>query len=172
MAIATNNPASGQSLFWADLVRDLGDPDFLREYIVESMRIATIGGLVDALDAAREAATMSKADLARAIGAEPAVVRRLFSKDNVNPTLGTVAQVAAALGLRITVEKLPASERKVVTEPLLTGLASNPLVVAERLTSLRTSRGTAVAAKGPAKSQAKDRGLRAKNSSPRARTPA
>lgn len=28
--------------FWDDLARDLEDPEFLREYVAESMRIATI----------------------------------------------------------------------------------------------------------------------------------
>jgi hypothetical protein len=35
------------------------------------------------------------------------------------PTLGTLVDVAAALGLRVKVEPLPAEERHVVTEPLL-----------------------------------------------------
>lgn len=137
MAIQNSNPATGQSLFWEDLAHDLEDSAFLREYIVESMRIATIDALVNALDAAREAATMSKADLARAIGAEPAVIRRLFSSGHVNPTLGTVAEVAAALGMRVTIEKLPARDRKVVTDPLLKGHAGNPKALAEHLTAMR-----------------------------------
>ena len=61
---------------------------------------------------------MSKAELARAIGAEPATVRRLFSAGHVNPTLGTLAEVAAALGLRITIEPLLDAEQALVTEPL------------------------------------------------------
>jgi len=45
--------ANEQSVFWDDLARDLEDPAFLREYIVESMRIATIDDLVNSLDEAR-----------------------------------------------------------------------------------------------------------------------
>ncbi len=48
-----------------DLANDLDDPEFLREYVVESMRIATIDSV--AIDNAREAAGLSKAELARAI---------------------------------------------------------------------------------------------------------
>ncbi len=90
-----------RSQFWEDLARDLEDPQFLREYVVESIRIATIDRVVNGLDQARQAAGLSKAALARAISSEPAVVRRLFSAGHVNPTLGTLAEVAAALGMRI-----------------------------------------------------------------------
>jgi len=44
--------------------------------------------------------------------------RRLFSSDKSNPTLGTIAEVAAALGMRITVEPLPKDEQRQVTVPL------------------------------------------------------
>src|SRR5437879_3168894 len=100
-----------QSLFWKDLARDLEDPEFLRDYVRESIRIATIDRLVNELDGAREAAKLSKAALARAISAEPAVMRRLFSAGHINPTLGTLAEVAAALGMRVTLEPLAATER-------------------------------------------------------------
>jgi DNA-binding phage protein len=110
--------------FWEDLAGDLEDPEFLREYITESVRIATVDAIINALDEARVSAGMSKADLARAIGAEPATVRRLFSASGSNPTLGTLAQVAAALGLRISIEPLAAAERKAVTTPLREGRAS------------------------------------------------
>lgn len=108
-------------MFWDDLARDLKDPEFLREYVCESVRIATIDSVVNSLDEAREAAGLSKAELARAISAEPAVIRRLFSASGVNPTLGTLAEVAAALGMRITLEPLPLDERKAVTEPAARG---------------------------------------------------
>jgi transcriptional regulator with XRE-family HTH domain len=108
-------------VFWDDLARDLEDPEFLRDYITESVRIATVDSIINALDDARESAGLSKAELARAIGSEPATVRRLFSSGNANPTLGTLAEVAAALGLRISVEPLPAAEREAVTKPLRLG---------------------------------------------------
>jgi transcriptional regulator with XRE-family HTH domain len=94
--------------FWDDLARDLEDPTFARQYAIEAARIATIDAVVNSLDDARAAEGLSKADLARAVGSEPAVIRRLFGSGRVNPTLGTLAEVAAALGLRITVEKVPA----------------------------------------------------------------
>ncbi len=104
--------------FWSDLDADLADPVFAREFAAESVRIATIDTLVNQLDTAREAAGLSKAELARAIGSDPAVVRRLFSATNVNPTLGTLAEVAGALGLRVTLAPMSAEERARVTEPM------------------------------------------------------
>jgi transcriptional regulator with XRE-family HTH domain len=106
------------SVFWDDLVKDMEDPAFAREYIIESVRIATIDAIINSLDEARISAGLSKAALARAIGAEPATVRRLFSASGANPTLGTLAEVAAALGLRIAVEPLLEKERQAVTAPL------------------------------------------------------
>jgi transcriptional regulator with XRE-family HTH domain len=126
------------SAFWDDLARDLEDPEFLREYVVESMRIATIDSVVNAIDDAREAAGLSKAELARAIQKEPATIRRLLSSDNSNPTLGTLAEVAAALGLRITVEPISKAERGQITEPLLEGRIADPKKLARHLDTLRT----------------------------------
>jgi transcriptional regulator with XRE-family HTH domain len=129
--------AKMDSVFWDDLARDLQDPQFLREYVVESVRIATIDNVVNALDQAREAAGLSKAELARAIQVEPATIRRLFASDTSNPTLGTLAEVAAALGMRITLEPLPETERGQVTRPLLEGRAADPASLARHLAKLR-----------------------------------
>lgn len=129
---------TGNSAFWDDLARDLEDPEFLREYVVESMRIATIDEVVNALDAAREAAGLSKAELARAIQVEPATIRRLFASNTSNPTLGTLAEVAAALGMRITIEPLDDDERTKVTEPLLAGRTADPAGLARHLHEVRT----------------------------------
>lgn len=129
---------TGNSAFWDDLARDLEDPEFLREFIVESMRIATIDEVVNALDNAREAAGLSKAELARAIQVEPATIRRLFASDNPNPTLGTLAEVAAALGMKITVEPLDDDEQTKVTEPLLAGRTADAAGLARHLHEMRT----------------------------------
>lgn len=106
------------SVFWDDLSRDLEDPEFRREYITESIRIATIDSVVNALDDAREAEGLTKAELARALHTEPATMRRLFTSGAANPTLGTLAEVAAAVGMRITVEPLSEADRFLVTTPL------------------------------------------------------
>ena len=124
--------------FWADLADDLADPEFLREYVVESVRIATVDAVVNTLDDARRSAGLTKAALARAVGAEPAAIRRLRSAPTVNPTLGTLAEVAAVLGLRVTLEPLPDEERELVTEPLRAGHTPDPARLAEHLHHLRT----------------------------------
>jgi DNA-binding phage protein len=116
---------ASRSVLWDDLARDLEDPELLREYVLESVRISTIDQVVNALNDARAAAGLSKAALARAISAEPAVIRRLFSAGQVNPTLGTLAEVAAALGMRITVEPLPVAEGKQVTTSLPQGRSAD-----------------------------------------------
>jgi transcriptional regulator with XRE-family HTH domain len=109
------------------------------------MRIATLDAVVNALDEAREAAGLSKAELARAIQIEPATIRRLFASDKSNPTLGTLAEVAAALGMRITIEPLPEAERLQVTKPLLDGRTADAEGLARHLEGLR-SRKTKVSA--------------------------
>jgi transcriptional regulator with XRE-family HTH domain len=134
------------SAFWDDLARDLQDPQFLREYVAESVRIATIDRMVNELDTARQAAGLSKAELARAIGSEPATVRRLFSSGHVNPTLGTLAEVAAALGMRVALEPLNADDKQQITRPLLDGAAVDRGAIAARMGSLRhEAAGTAAA---------------------------
>ena len=127
-----------RSVFWDDLAQDLNDPWFLRDYVTESIRIATIDRIVNELDEARQAAGLSKAELARAISTEPATVRRLFSAGHVNPTLGTLAEVAAALGMRIILEPLDASERQRVTEPLRHGNTGDPVALARYLDAVRS----------------------------------
>lgn len=68
-------------------------------------------------------------------GAQPVV---LLSSVNSNPTLGTLAEDAAALGLRITVEPIPKAERDQITEPLLQGRSADPKKLARHLDELRT----------------------------------
>jgi DNA-binding phage protein len=127
--------------FWDDLAEDLRDPDFLRAYIVESVRIETIDRLVDRLDEVRAADGLSKAELARSISVEPAVIRRLLSPHHRNPTVGTLVEVAAALGLRVTLEPLPAREQKQITEPLRSGVTTDAPGLARSMHARR--RGTA-----------------------------
>jgi transcriptional regulator with XRE-family HTH domain len=100
---------------------------------------------VNALNEAREAAGLSKAALARAVRAEPAVVRRLFSASRVNPTLGTLAEIAAVLGMRVTLEPLPAAEQEYVTTPLLEGECADTKALAKHVAGMRDRRRDKVA---------------------------
>jgi DNA-binding phage protein len=112
--------AAVRSASWDDLAKDMENPAFAREFVLESARIAMIDAVINSLNEARISAGLSKAALARAIGAEPATVRRLFSASGTNPTLGTVAEVATALGLRIALEPLPEPHRRNVTSSVQT----------------------------------------------------
>ncbi|MGN2635820.1 helix-turn-helix domain-containing protein [Nocardia takedensis] len=107
-------------MFWDDLAEDLKDPEFLREYVLNSIRVQTIDSIVGALDQARAEADLSKAALARAVALEPSVVRRLFSAES-NPTLRTVSDLAAALGMRVALVPLDGAESDVVATALRTG---------------------------------------------------
>lgn len=111
--------AERRSAFWDDLADELEDRDFRREFVLESLRIQTIDRIVNALDDARVELGWSKAQLARAINTEPATVRRLFSAKG-NPTLSTLAEIAGALGLRISVEPLSKVEADVLAKDMLT----------------------------------------------------
>lgn len=126
-----------RSQFWQDLVKDLQDPELLRAYIMESVRIETVDRLVNSLDEVRLANALSKAALARAISEEPSVVRRLLSPGHRNPTIGTLAEVAAALGMRITLEPLPPDEQAKVTTPLRTGKTERPELLAQDILEKR-----------------------------------
>jgi hypothetical protein len=53
-------------------------------------------------------------------------MRRLFSVSGVNPRLGTLAGVAAALGLRVAVVPLRPDELDAVTGPLRSGHRPTP----------------------------------------------
>lgn len=105
------------SLFPHDLEADLQGSEFRRAPVLQSLRAHTVGEIISQLDAAREARNLSKADVARAINADPAVIRRLFSAHG-NPTLGRLAEIAAALGMRVSLEPLPTSEAEAIASSL------------------------------------------------------
>jgi DNA-binding phage protein len=137
---------AGRSIFWDDLASDLEDPQFLRDYVAESIRVATVDRIVNELDTARAAAGLTKAGLAHAISSEPATVRRLFSSSHVNPTLGTLAEVAAALGMRVVLEPLDAGDQEQITRALIEGTTDDPRALAERIDELRNGHADPLAA--------------------------
>lgn len=129
---------SRTSSFWDDLAEDLRDPEFRTEYIRQTIRIATFDRIVAELDEAREAAGLSKAALGRAVDVEPSVVRRLFSRHQANPTLGTLSEVAAALGLEITLTPLSDEARECLTEPLRNEGVEDTRALARQLEGFRS----------------------------------
>jgi len=75
----------------------LRDPAFQQEFERSRVEIAATDALIRALEGARAARGLSKAELARRISARPEVVRRLLTDLGGNPTMGTVLEVATAL---------------------------------------------------------------------------
>lgn len=88
--------------------RLMQDPDWAAGYRRSRARLDQIEGLLRSIDEERTRQRMSKAELARRIQAEPSVIRRLFSNDTVNPTLGRIAEIAHELGMEL---KLTSSTR-------------------------------------------------------------
>jgi len=85
--------------------RNLRDSaEYRKAYEQAAHEISQVDDLIRQLDEAREVRGMSKADLAREIGKNPQVVRRLFSAETRNPELKTVAAIANVLGGRVTID--------------------------------------------------------------------
>ncbi|MGH2444214.1 MAG: helix-turn-helix domain-containing protein [Chloroflexota bacterium] len=78
------------------------DPEIRREYELARAQIEQVDAIMRQLDELRAEMGLSKAQLARAIGKNPAALRRLFGAE-VNPELKTVAALASALGAEIRV---------------------------------------------------------------------
>ncbi len=88
----------------------LSTPELRESYERDKSELLMTRQLLMKIDAEREHAGLSKADLARRIGKDPAAVRRMFSSRASNPTLGTILQMAGALGMKIEVVKQKRSE--------------------------------------------------------------
>lgn len=84
------------------LAERLADPVFAAEYKRHKRQIETIDRLVNTLDGLREELRLSKAELARTIGKNPASVRRLLTASG-NPELRTVVAIAEALDADIKI---------------------------------------------------------------------
>jgi ribosome-binding protein aMBF1 (putative translation factor) len=87
------------------------DATYRAEYDRFRRQIEQIDAVVNALDALRDEAGLSKAELARRIGKDPASIRRLFSAE-VNPELKTLAAIADALDAEVVVKRRPTAKRQ------------------------------------------------------------
>lgn len=85
------------------------EPGFAEKYEAARRRIDQIDRLVSALDERREVLGMTKAELARRADTAPEAVRRLFSVDSPNPTIGTLTALADSLGLELVPRERSAS---------------------------------------------------------------
>ena len=102
---------SAPTAFDRDFARDMKDPKFRAAYEAARARIDAIDTIINELDDARERQGLSKAELARRAGTNDAVIRRLFSAGERNPTMRTVVEIAEALGLELQVTRPPRSRR-------------------------------------------------------------
>jgi len=80
----------------------LRDPEFRAEYERTRQELAQVNAVMQRLDDLRLSAGLSKAELAREIGRNDAVVRRLFTAQ-VNPELRTIAALVVALDCEIQI---------------------------------------------------------------------
>jgi DNA-binding XRE family transcriptional regulator len=109
--------ADGATFHERMLDRGLEDPDFRVQYESQRRQIAAIDEIVNRLNALREQAGTSKADLARAVGKNEASIQRLLINP-ANPELRTVVALADALGadVQIVARKSPAHRRRAAAE--------------------------------------------------------
>ena len=79
--------------------RRLIDPATRERYERTRRAVTSIRRVLQTIDAERERAGLTKAELAGRIGASPAAVRRLFTSNAANPTLRTILDLSGALDL-------------------------------------------------------------------------
>ena len=86
------------------------DGEFATAYTEARAGIDSVDAFMRSLEAAREQAEVSKAELARRTGTRPESMRRLLTTKAANPTLATVMNVARSLGYKLAL--VPAQPRK------------------------------------------------------------
>lgn len=89
----------------------MDDPEFRAEYERARREIDQVDSVIRQLDGLREAAGLSKAELARHIGRDPSSIRRLFTAKS-NPELLLVASIAEDLGAEVRVVRRKSGRRR------------------------------------------------------------
>jgi DNA-binding XRE family transcriptional regulator len=77
------------------------------EYERARGEIEQIDAVIRSLDELREDAGMSKAELARRVGRNPASIRRLFTAEQARPELPLIISIANALDASIEIKRRP-----------------------------------------------------------------
>ena len=101
-----NQPSSTRKQQSIADLRDevLADPQGRSDYVSTVREIEMVDTLVRTLDARRIELGISKAELSRRIAREPSTVRRLFTAGGATPEIVFLAEIAEAVGMRITLE--------------------------------------------------------------------
>ena len=103
---------------WAQIRgQKLADPATRDRYERTRRSVAAIRHLLRLVEAERERAGLTKAELAQRMGTSPAVVRRLLTSDSANPTLRTILDLFDALDLEFALQPRRASAPEKVHEP-------------------------------------------------------
>jgi DNA-binding phage protein len=106
---AAGNPQANTSFHDRRLAERMEDPEFRAEFERVSREIRAIDAIVNMLDSLRASQGLTKAELAREIGKNPASVRRLLTAQS-NPELRTVVAMADALDADLVI--VPRSRRR------------------------------------------------------------
>jgi DNA-binding XRE family transcriptional regulator len=85
----------------------LADEGTRAEYERARSEIEQIDAVIRSLDELREDAGMSKAELARRVGRNPASIRRLFTAELARPELPLIISIANALDASIEIKRRP-----------------------------------------------------------------
>jgi predicted transcriptional regulator len=96
------------------------DAEYRREYELARAQIEQVDTVMRELDELRAEVGLSKAQLARLIGKNPAALRRLFTAE-VNPELKTVAALVSALDAEVRIVRR--KRRRSMPKKELTGVA-------------------------------------------------
>jgi DNA-binding XRE family transcriptional regulator len=97
----------------------LADDETRAEYERARHEIEQIDAVIRSLDQLREDAGMSKAELARRVGRNPASIRRLFTAEQARPELPLIISIANALDASVEItRRAPAASKKRTRTPV------------------------------------------------------
>jgi DNA-binding XRE family transcriptional regulator len=82
----------------------LSDREFRALYEQKRAEIDAIDTILSHIEQRREELGLTKADVARLVGARPESVRRLLSARSSNPTLFTIMKLASVLGMEVDIK--------------------------------------------------------------------
>jgi DNA-binding XRE family transcriptional regulator len=85
----------------------LTDGETRAEYERARREIEQIDAVIRSLDELRQDAGISKAELARRVGRNPASIRRLFTAEHVRPELPLIVSIADVLGASVEIKPRP-----------------------------------------------------------------